>query len=85
MLSPNKCKITNVKRVSIFNNVYAKTHYLYGCCFSLNKDGKIVTDGGRNFTISAKGKDVAAARALAYAASAKIKCKNLFYRKDIAA
>lgn len=49
------------------------------------EDGKIVTDGGRNFTISAKGKDVTAARKLAYAASAKIKCKNLFHRKDIAA
>lgn len=49
------------------------------------EDGKIVTDGGRNFTISAKGKDVPVARALAYAASAKVKCKNLFYRKDIAA
>lgn len=48
------------------------------------EDGKLVTDGGRNFMISAKGKNVAAARELAYAASAKIKCKNLFYRKDIA-
>ena len=48
------------------------------------KDDTLVTSGGRVLMIVAAGKDVADARKKVYAEVAKVKCDNLFYRKDIA-
>ena len=47
------------------------------------RDGKIVAVGGRVLDITATGKDVAQARARAYAAVEKISWKDSFYRRDI--
>jgi phosphoribosylamine--glycine ligase len=42
------------------------------------------TNGGRVMMCIATGKDIAEAQAKVYTEIAKIKCDNLFYRKDIA-
>lgn len=47
------------------------------------KDGKIVTAGGRVMIVVCKADTLAAAHAKANAEVAKIKCDNLFYRTDI--
>ena len=47
------------------------------------RDGKTVAVGGRVLDVTATGKDVAQARARAYAAVEKISWKNSFYRRDI--
>ena len=47
-------------------------------------NGVLKTNGGRVMMCIATGKDIAAAREKVYAEIAKIKCDNLFYRKDIA-
>jgi phosphoribosylamine--glycine ligase len=47
------------------------------------RDGRIVAMGGRVLDVTATGKDVAEARARAYAAVEKISWKDSFYRKDI--
>jgi phosphoribosylamine--glycine ligase len=47
------------------------------------RDGKIVAVGGRVLDVTALGKDVAEARARAYAAVEKIHWKGSFYRSDI--
>jgi phosphoribosylamine--glycine ligase len=46
-------------------------------------DGKILAVGGRVLDVTATGKDVAEARARAYAAVEKIHWKDCFYRRDI--
>ena len=48
------------------------------------RDGKVLTNGGRVLMIVCGGKDLAAARACVYEQLAKIRCENLFFRKDIA-
>ena len=48
-----------------------------------NKDGKIVTSGGRVLGVCAKGKDVEEARQKAYANAEKISFDGMYYRKDI--
>ena len=47
------------------------------------RDGKIFAVGGRVLDVTATGKDVAEARARAYAAVEKISWKGSFYRRDI--
>ena len=47
--------------------------------------GKLTVDGGRVLAVTAKGCDVAEARARAYAAVAQIAFEGAFYRRDIAA
>ncbi len=47
------------------------------------KDGKLVTAGGRVMIVVGMGADIGQARAKALEGAAKIKCDNLFYRKDI--
>jgi len=47
------------------------------------KDGRLVAAGGRVLNVSAVGKDVAQARARAYAAIARIDWPEGFYRTDI--
>ena len=47
------------------------------------RDGKVVAVGGRVLDVTAVGKDVAEARARAYAAVEKIGWKGSFYRGDI--
>ena len=47
------------------------------------RDGKTVAVGGRVLDVTATGKDVAQARARAYAAVEKISWKDSFYRRDI--
>ena len=49
-----------------------------------NDNGVLKTNGGRVMMCIATGKDIATAREKVYAEIAKIKCDNLFYRKDIA-
>ena len=48
------------------------------------KDGLLVTAGGRVLMVVAQGRDIFEARRKVYADIARIKCDNLFYRKDIA-
>ena len=48
------------------------------------RDGQIVTDGGRVLGVVAKAADVRAAVDKAYAGVEKIAFKDAFYRKDIA-
>ena len=45
--------------------------------------GDLVTSGGRVMMVVAKGEDLAEARDKVYKEIKKLKCKNLFYRKDI--
>ena len=47
------------------------------------KDGKIVTSGGRVLGVVAKGKDVEEARKKAYANAEKISFDGMYFRKDI--
>lgn len=47
------------------------------------KDGKILTAGGRVIMVVAKGSDIREAQRKALEETAKIDCDNLFYRKDI--
>ena len=48
------------------------------------RDGQVVTSGGRVLCVVAKGSDIAAARATAYAAVDKISWRGLQFRRDIA-
>jgi phosphoribosylamine--glycine ligase len=48
-------------------------------------DGRFVTTGGRVLGVTARGADVAAARAQAYAAVSRIHFEGMHYRRDIAA
>ncbi len=48
-----------------------------------NKDGKVVTSGGRVLGVVAKGADIEAARQKVYANAAKIRFDGMYYRKDI--
>ncbi len=48
-----------------------------------NKDGKLVTSGGRVLGVCAKGETIEAARTKAYANVAKISFEGAHYRKDI--
>ena len=47
------------------------------------KDGHTVTSGGRVLMVIGQGQDLKAARDKALEAVGKIKCDNLFYRRDI--
>jgi len=51
---------------------------------SLSEDGRLLTAGGRVLMAVAEGESVLEARNKVYADIAKIECKNLFFRKDIA-
>ncbi len=48
-----------------------------------SKDGKTVTSGGRVLMVVGSGDSLLAARDRALAAVEKIKCENLFFRRDI--
>lgn len=48
------------------------------------KDGQVVTDGGRVLSVCALGDDIAAARERAYSAMKKIHFDGMHYRTDIA-
>ena len=48
-----------------------------------NADGQIVTNGGRVLGVTAKGKDLKEARAIAYAATEWVKFDNKYMRHDI--
>ena len=48
------------------------------------RDGQVVTSGGRVLCVVAKGSDIAAARATAYAAVDKISWRGAQFRRDIA-
>jgi phosphoribosylamine--glycine ligase len=47
------------------------------------KDGKLVTAGGRVMMVVGRGATLAEAKAMAERDCAQIECENLFYRKDI--
>ena len=47
------------------------------------KDGKLVTAGGRVLMVVGRGATLAEAKAMAERDCAQIECENLFYRKDI--
>ncbi len=51
---------------------------------TLEKDGQIVTNGGRVLAVTALGKDIAQARQKAYDACRNISWTGAFYRTDIA-
>ncbi len=48
------------------------------------KDGSIVTSGGRVLGVTALGRDIAEARAKAYAEADRIRFQGKHYRTDIA-
>ena len=48
-----------------------------------SKDGNAVTSGGRVLMVVGSGKTLAQAHDIALAAVEKVKCGNLFYRRDI--
>ncbi len=48
------------------------------------KDGQVVTAGGRVLNVTGLGKDFAEARAVAYEAAGKISFEGVYYRTDIA-
>lgn len=48
------------------------------------RDGEYVTSGGRVLMVVSRGKDLAHARETVYGEIEKIRCGNLFYRRDIA-
>lgn len=59
----------------------------YGKIFhagTVEKDGQVVTNGGRVLCATAMGEDVAEATARAYALARNISFNGMFYRKDIA-
>jgi phosphoribosylamine--glycine ligase len=49
------------------------------------KDGNIITVGGRVLMVNGRGKNLAEARQNAMAELKKVKCKHLFNRTDIGA
>lgn len=48
------------------------------------EQGKLLTNGGRVLMCIAYADDIASAQQKVYAEIGKIRCSNLFYRKDIA-
>jgi phosphoribosylamine--glycine ligase len=52
---------------------------------AFDDSGRVVTNGGRVLTVTARGPDVRAARDRAYAAAADISWPGVHYRRDIAA
>lgn len=48
------------------------------------RDGEYVTSGGRVLMVVSSGKDLSLARETVYGETEKIRCGNLFYRRDIA-
>jgi phosphoribosylamine--glycine ligase len=48
------------------------------------RDGRVVTAGGRVFSVTALGKDLAEARSRAYEACSRISFEGMHYRRDIA-
>ena len=56
---------------------------LYHAGTAFDKDGRLVTSGGRVIGVTARGKDIAAARVKAYANVQKIKFDGAFWRTDI--
>jgi phosphoribosylamine--glycine ligase len=47
------------------------------------RDGELVTAGGRVMMVVGRGENLAAAREMAHAAIDRIECDSLFYRRDI--
>jgi len=64
------------------NNVLSQNPYIF-CGAVKEIDGKIVTTGGRNFTIVGVGNSVIEANAQAYSIINSIKFDGCWYRKDI--
>lgn len=58
-------------------------YYCFHAGTALNAEGKVVTNGGRVLGITAKGKDLKAARANAYEATKWISFENKYMRNDI--
>jgi len=52
-------------------------------CGTARLDEKFVTNGGRVLLAARKARDMKTARANLYSDIKKIKCTNLFFRKDI--
>lgn len=63
-------------------NVKAISRYIYHMGTKIVGD-KLLTNGGRVLTVLGKGETLEEARVKAYENVSKIKCENLFYRKDI--
>jgi phosphoribosylamine--glycine ligase len=55
------------------------------CAGVRQEDGGLVTSGGRICTVVGSGRDLTAARDLAYAAVQRLEVEGAFYRRDIAA
>ncbi|MCJ8342846.1 MAG: phosphoribosylamine--glycine ligase, partial [Cetobacterium sp.] len=69
----NGYEIENIKDIS---------RYIYHMGTKIVGD-KLLTNGGRVLTVLGKGETLEEARVKAYENVSKIKCENLFYRKDI--
>ncbi|HEX5188714.1 MAG TPA: phosphoribosylglycinamide synthetase C domain-containing protein, partial [Streptosporangiaceae bacterium] len=52
---------------------------------TVTRDGALRSSGGRVMNVVGTGKDVAGARAAAYAAAARVRLRGSWYRTDIAA
>ncbi len=57
---------------------------LYSMGTARDKDGALVTAGGRVMMVVGEGRDIFEARDKVYGQISRIKCDNLFYRNDIA-
>ena len=69
--------------ISISKNITSKSTYLFHAGTKLNKNRKIITNGGRVLNLVVKNKNLKNAVDLAYETISNIKCENLIYRKDI--
>ena len=59
-----------------------KNYFCFHAGTAFDKDGNIVTNGGRVLGITAKGSDLKSARAEAYKATEWISFKNKYKRND---
>jgi len=73
------------KVITGFDTVNALPHTKVFHAGTVLKDGQIVTNGGRVLGVTALGKDLKSAQAVAYAAVEMIKFEGMHFRRDIAA
>ncbi|MFC4525028.1 phosphoribosylamine--glycine ligase [Dyella halodurans] len=77
-------KVHNGDVITGLDNDFGADVKVFHAGTQLDAQGQVVTAGGRVLTVCALGKDIAGARAHAYAAVAKIHYDGAFCRRDIA-
>ena len=80
VMASNGYPIKYKKGYLIENIKHVKNYYHMG---TISKRDKLFTNGGRVLFIYGKGKTLLEAKDNAYKEIQKVKCNNLFYRKDI--